>query len=158
MTLKNSKHASENKNKGVNLAKQKAQLATIGTRVKAFITDLFLIGMPIYYLTTYVFLDGKDDFLHKQTAIFGANFAVALICCAFFAIKAQTPGYRSQNIYLIDLRSGRKLGFARVLLRYICFLLAGVSVVGLCLCFFRKDALNLHDLLTHSAAVCKKTE
>ena len=107
--------------------------------------------MPIYYLTTYVFLDGKDDFLHNQAAIFAANLA-------FFAIKAQTPGYRSQNIYLIDLRSGRKLGFARVLLRYACFLLAGVSIVGLCLCFFRKDALNLHDLLTHSAAVCKKTE
>ena len=114
--------------------------------------------MPIYYLTTYVFLDGKDDFLHNQTAIFGANFAVALICCVFFAITAQTPGYRSQNIYLIDLRSGRKLGFARVLLRYICFLIAGVSIVGLCLCFFRKDALNLHDLLTHSAAVCKKAD
>ena len=114
--------------------------------------------MPIYYLTTYVFLGGKDDFLRNQTAIFAANLAVGLICCAFFAIKAQTPGYRSQNIYLIDLRSGRKLSFARVLLRYACFLLAGVSIVGLCLCFFRKDALNLHDLLTHSAAVCKKAE
>ena len=140
------------------MAKQKAQLAGIGARVKAFITDLFLIGMPIYYLTTYVFLGGKDDFLHNQTAIFAANLAVGLICCAFFAIKAQTPGYRSQNIYLIDLRTGRKLGFIRVLLRYVCFLLAGVSIVGLCLCFFRKDALNLHDLLTHSAAVCKKAE
>ena len=140
------------------MAKQKAQLAGIGARVKAFITDLFLIGMPIYYLTTYVFLGGKDDFLRNQTAIFGANLAVGLICCVFFAIKAQTPGYRSQNIYLIDLRSGRKLGFIRVLLRYVCFLLAGVSIVGLCLCFFRKDALNLHDLLTHSAAVCKKAE
>ena len=86
------------------MAKQKARLAGIGARAKAFIIDLFLIGMPIYYLTTYVFLGGKDDFLHNQTAIFGANLA------------------------------------------------------GLCLCFFRKDALNLHDLLTHSAAVCKKAE
>ena len=114
--------------------------------------------MPIFYLTTYVFLDGKDDFLHNQTAIFAANLAIGLICCAFFAITAQTPGYRSQNIYLIDLRTGRKLSFVRVLLRYVYFLVAGASIVGLVLCFFRKDTLNLHDLLTHSAAVCKKTE
>ena len=73
------------------MAKQKAQLATIGARVKAFITDLFLIGMPIYYLTTYVFLGGKDDFLHNQTAIFGANLAVALICCAFLRSKPRRP-------------------------------------------------------------------
>ena len=114
--------------------------------------------MPIFYLTTYVFLGGKDDFLHNQTAIFAANLAIGLICCAFFAVKAQTPGYRSQNIYLIDLRTGRKLSFVRVLLRYVYFLVAGASIVGLFLCFFRKDTLNLHDLLTHSAAVCKKTE
>ena len=114
--------------------------------------------MPIFYLTTYVFLGGKDDFLHNQTAIFAANLAIGLICCAFFAVKAQTPGYRSQNIYLIDLHTGRKLSFVRVLLRYVYFLVAGASIVGLVLCFFRKDTLNLHDLLTHSAAVCKKTE
>lgn len=140
------------------MAKQKARLASIGARAKAFVADLFLIGMPIFYLTTYVFLGGKDDFLHNQTAIFAANLAIGLICCAFFAVKAQTPGYRSQNIYLIDLRTGRKLSFVRVLLRYVYFLVAGASIVGLVLCFFRKDTLNLHDLLTHSAAVCKKTE
>ena len=34
------------------MAKQKARLATIGARVKAFITDLFLIGMPIYSISS----------------------------------------------------------------------------------------------------------
>ena len=122
------------------MAKQKARLASIGARAKAFVADLFLIGMPIFYLTTYVFLGGKDDFLHNQTAIFAANLAIGLICCAFFAVKAQTPGYRSQNIYLIDLRTGRKLSFVRVLLRYVYFLVAGASIVGLVLCFFRSHA------------------
>jgi len=91
LTFKSKTSAQNKTQKGVNLAKQKARLAGIGARAKAFIIDLFLIGMPIYYLTTYVFLGGKDDFLHNQTAIFGANLAVALICCAFLRSKPRRP-------------------------------------------------------------------
>jgi RDD protein len=135
--------------------KPKAKLASIGVRIKAFITDLFLIGMPVFYLTTYVFLDGKSDFLHNQIAIFGANFSIGLILCIFFAKKAQSPGYRSQKIYLVNLKNGKKMSFFHIVLRYFCFLIAGFSIIGLLLCFFRKDGLNFHDIVTNSAAVSK---
>ena len=140
------------------MAKQKARLAGVAVRIKAFIVDLFFIGMPVFYFTTYVLLNGKNEFLHNSLAIFGANFTIGLILCLFFAIKAQSPGYRSQDIYLINLKTGRKLSFMHVLIRYICFLIAGFSMIGLCLCFFRKDKLNLHDIITVSAAVSKKAD
>ena len=35
-------------------------------RIKAFITDMFLIMMPIMYLTTYVIMDGKDSFQSSE--------------------------------------------------------------------------------------------
>jgi len=75
--------------------------------------------------------------------------------CLFFSIKAQTPGYKAQEIYLINLQTGKKLGLFHAILRQICFAFAGFSIIGLCLCFFRKDKLNLHDIITHSAAVQK---
>lgn len=135
------------------MAKQKAKIAPVWARVKAFIIDLFIIGMPIFYLITYLVLDGKEAFLHNQLAIFGANSLISLIICLFFSLKAQTPGYKAQEIYLINLKTGKKLGFFHVVLRQICFVFAGFSILGLCLCFFRKDKLNLHDIITHSAAV-----
>ena len=137
------------------MAKQKAKIAPIWARVKASIIDLFIIGMPIFYTTTYLVLDGKEAFLHNQIAIFGANSLISLIMCFFFSIKAQTPGYKAQEIYLINLKNGKKLSLLHAILRQICFAFAGFSVIGLCLCFFRKDKLNLHDIITHSAAVQK---
>ncbi|WP_103628552.1 RDD family protein [Campylobacter concisus] len=135
------------------MAKQKAKIAPVWARAKAFIIDLFIIGMPIFYATTYLVLDGKEAFLHNQIAIFGANSLISFIMCLFFSIKAQTPGYKAQEIYLINLKTGRKLSFFHTILRQICFAFAGFSILGLCLCFFRKDKLNLHDIITHSAAV-----
>ena len=139
------------------MAKQKAVIASVPSRIKAFITDVFFILMPILYITTYVILGGKNEFQSNQTAIFIANFLFGVIICLFQSIKAQTPGYKSQDIYLVNLKNGQKLGFFHALLRYVCFVLAGFSLVGICLCFFRKDGLNLHDLITNSAAVSKKT-
>lgn len=138
------------------MAKQKAVIASVPSRIKAFITDVFFILMPILYITTYAVLDGKNEFQNNQLAIFITNFLFGVIICLFQSIKAQTPGYKSQDIYLVNLKNGQKLGFFHALLRYICFVLAGFSLVGICLCFFRKDKLNLHDLLTNSAAVSKK--
>lgn len=136
--------------------KIKVALAPISLRVKAFIIDIFLIAMPILYITTYLVLDGKDDFRSNQTAIFVCNVLYAIIICIFFAIKAQSPGYKSQNIYLINIRTGKRLSFIHVAIRFLCFVLAGFSFFGLLMVFFRTDKLALHDLMSHSAAVYKK--
>ena len=40
--------------------------ASIPSRIKAFIVDMFMIMMPLAYLTTYIFMDGKDDFAFEM--------------------------------------------------------------------------------------------
>lgn len=140
------------------MSKQKAIISPVLSRIKAFVIDMFVILMPILYIVTYAVLDGKEDFQHSQTAIFACNAAFGVICALFFAIKAQTPGYKAQQIYLVNLQNGQKISFLHAILRYVYFVLAGFSVVGLLLCFFRKDRLNLHDMLTKSAPVIKKND
>ncbi|MDL0089298.1 RDD family protein [Campylobacter gastrosuis] len=138
------------------MSKQRVNIAPITARIKAFIVDMFMILMPILYIATYVVLDGKDDFKGSQIAIFICNALFGVFLSIFFSLKAQTPGYKSQQIYLISLKTGRKISFFHAIFRYICFVLAGFSLVGLLLCFFRKDRLNFHDIITNSAAVIKK--
>ncbi|CZE46191.1 RDD family protein [Campylobacter geochelonis] len=136
------------------MSKQKASISPVFLRVKAFVLDMFLIAIPLLYFTTYVVLDGKDNFQHNQLAIFAVWLVYGLITSLFFTFKAQTPGYKAQEIYLIDLKTGKKITFIKAVLRYVIFVFFGP--VGIVFCLFRKDRLNLHDILTQSAAVIKK--
>lgn len=139
------------------MAKTKAGIAPIFLRIKAFIVDMFFIAMPLLYITTYLILGSKEAFQENQFAIAIVWAIYGLITSVFIAKSAQTPGYKFAEIYLIDLKTGRKISFFKAFLRFVCFILAGFSIVGLLLCFFRKDKLNLHDLLTQTAPVIKKS-
>ena len=139
------------------MAKTKAGIAPIFLRIKAFIVDMFFIAMPLLYITTYLILGSKEAFPENQFAIAIVWAIYGLITSIFIAKSAQTPGYKFSQIYLIDLKTGRKISFFKAFLRFVCFILAGFSIVGLFLCFFRKDKLNLHDLLTQTAPVIKKS-
>lgn len=139
------------------MAKTKAGIAPIFLRIKAFIVDMFFIAMPLLYITTYLVLGSKEAFQENQFAIAIVWAIYGLITSIFIAKSAQTPGYKFAQIYLIDLKTGRKISFFKAFLRFVYFILAGFSIVGLLLCFFRKDKLNLHDLLTQTAPVIKKS-
>lgn len=139
-----------------NKPKQKAKIAPVFFRIKAFIVDMFAIAMPLLYITTYLIMGSKDNFQSNQIAIFGVWLVYGIITSIFFYKTAQTPGYKFSQIYLIDLTTGKKIAFFRAFGRFVLFIIAGFSMIGLCLCLFRKDRLNLHDLLTRTAAVVKK--
>ncbi|MSN96223.1 RDD family protein [Campylobacter sp. FMV-PI01] len=138
------------------MSKQKAIISPIILRVKAFIIDIFLISMPLLYCTTYLILNGKDDFQHNQLAIFIVWIIYGVITSIFYSLKAQTPGYKASEIYLINLKTGKKVSFLRAFFRYILFIISCAFVVGFLVCFFRKDRLNLHDVLTKTAPVKRK--
>lgn len=139
------------------MSRKKAVVAPIFSRFKAFIIDIFFIAIPLFYIVTYLILGSKEALWQNQLAISTIWIIYALITSLFFALKAQTPGYKAQNIYLINTRTGKKVDFFRILLRFICFVIAGFCIIGLLLCFFRKDHLNLHDLLTQTAPVLPKS-
>lgn len=133
----------------------KVTLAPIIKRLKAFIIDLFLIAIPLLYITTYVILDGKDDFQNNQMAIFAVWLVFGFIQSLFFTYKAQSPGYKAQQIYCVNLQ-GKTAGFFWYLFRYIMFVF-GFIIGGSILCFFRKDKRNLHDLLSDTLVVQKSS-
>ena len=63
--------------------KKQLQLMHASERLKAFITDMFMINMPLLYLTTYVFLDGKEAFTHNQSVIFACGIGYGFITSLF---------------------------------------------------------------------------
>lgn len=129
----------------------KAVPASISARLKAFIIDLFLISVPILYFTTYIILNGKNDFLQNQLAIFIVWLAFGIIQSAFFAFKGASPGYKAQGIYAVSLQ-GKKANFFCYFLRYICFITLFI-IGGSFFCFFSKNKRNLHDIISKTIVV-----
>jgi uncharacterized RDD family membrane protein YckC len=123
------------------------------TRVKAFITDMFMIMMPIMYITTYIILDGKDAFQQSEIARWSGMFLYGIISIAFWVKAGQTPGKRAYDIIIVDVQTKQKIGFAKAILRYFAFLFSAVSMIGLIVPLFRKDKKSLHDLLSGTMVI-----
>lgn len=125
-------------------------------RVKAFITDLFMIYAPILYIITYVFMGGKEDFQSSQLAPF-TGVALYGVIYAFLVYRfGQTPGKKAYEIKIVDDKTGANIGFLRALARFVLFLFTAATLLGLFVPFYRKDKKALHDLLCHTLVVAVK--
>ena len=134
--------------------KQKAKIASRIERAKAFLIDIFLLYVPVLYVCYFV-LGSKEAFLGNQAVIFACSAFFGIVQALFLSTKAQSPGLKAYDLYLIDIKKGRKLSFLRVILRYIVFLIGASLLFGLLMSFLRKDGLALHDLLSQSCIVRK---
>lgn len=125
-------------------------------RVKAFITDMFMIYAPILYIITYLILDGKDEFQASQVAPLTAVTLYGLIYSVLLSRLGQTPGKKAYDMKVVDDKTGETIGFFRAALRYITFLLTAATLLGLFIPFYRKDKKALHDLVCHTLVVVEK--
>ncbi|MDQ1243698.1 MAG: hypothetical protein QG565_38 [Campylobacterota bacterium] len=129
--------------------------ATYAQRVKAFITDLFMIYAPILYVIAYVVMSGKDDFQSSQLAPFIGVMLYGLIYAVLVGRFGQTPGKKAYEIKVVDGKSGEYIGFFRALFRFFAFLFSATTLLGLFLPFYRRDKKALHDLICNTIVVAE---
>jgi len=130
--------------------------ASLGDKIKAFITDSFMLLMPIMYIVFYLVMGGREVFAeHKMLGWVYILIPLVIVQTLFLAKTAQTPGYRAYNLRLIDESTGEKPSFFIILFRNLCALLSFFSIIGWVMMFFRKDRKTLHDLLSHTAVITK---
>jgi uncharacterized RDD family membrane protein YckC len=122
-------------------------------RLKAFITDMFMIMMPIMYVTTYIILDGKDSFQGNEFAHWITMAVYGAITIIFWVIKGQTPGFKAYDLILIDDKTKKTLGVVSATLRYIIFIISAISILGVLLPFFRKDNKTFQDLVMNTSVI-----
>ena len=119
-------------------------------RIKAFITDIFMIYMPILYITTYVILGSKEALWANQGAIFACVAAYGIITSAIFARNGQSLGYAYAKIVL-KKNSGKEIGFATAFVRFVIFCVSFGLIVGIFVPFVRKDRRFLHDMVAKTS-------
>ena len=130
--------------------------ASIGNRIKAFIVDMFMIMMPIMYITTYLIMEGKDDFQGSDEARWITAFVFGLIVVLFWIIKGQTPGYKAYSLKLIDDNTEQNVSVFKAILRYLIFLISGTTVILSFMPFLRKDKKTIQDLFTKTTVIQEK--
>ena len=148
--------------KGKNIVKQEKEksaidtnnYAPVGIKIKAFLTDAFMLVMPIMYVVFYLIMDGREGFAEdKLLGWFYILLPLVLVQTIFMYISGQTPGYRAYNITLVDEKTKMKPTLFVILFRNLSAILSLFTILGWVLMFFRKDNKTLHDLLSATAVV-----
>lgn len=121
-------------------------------RLKAFITDIFMINMPILYFTTYIVIGSKEAFRENEVALFICFIIYCFVINVLLYKKSQTLGYMYSNIKLVHI-DGKKLGFLLLIFRYLAFCFSMVFVFGLVFPLMQKDSLAFHDYVCKTKVI-----
>ncbi len=128
--------------------------ASAGLKIKAFLTDAFMLVMPIMYLVFYFIMGGREGFAeHKLLGWVYILVPLVIVQTLFMWKTGQTPGYRAYNLSLIDSQTGKRPTLFIIVFRNLSAILSLFTFFGWFMMFFRKDHKTLHDLLTATAVV-----
>lgn len=135
----------------------KSDLASIPSRLKAFLTDTFLITTPILYIVIYLIMGSGEAFAQNRSLGWGIIFAVhAIIILIFWLKNGQTPGLKAYEIKLVDNLTKQRVSVIQVLIRYLATLFAVVSIFLLFIPFFNKDKKTFQDIFSNTIIINDK--
>ena len=134
----------------------KSDLASLPSRLKAFLTDTFLITTPIIYIVMYIILGGREDFANNMilgwVLIFGP---IAFIITFLWYVKFQTPGMKAYSIRIVN-QSYKRISFSQAIIRFCATLFAIASLFLLFTPFFNKDKKTFQDILSNTTIINDK--
>ena len=133
---------------------KKHNYASAKLKVKAFLTDAFMLLMPIMYTVFYLVMNGREGFSsHKVLGWVAILIPLVIVQTLFMYYSSQTPGYRAYNIVVIDEKTGQRPSLFNIIFRNLSAILSLFTILGWLMMFFRKDSKTLHDLLSATSIV-----
>ena len=136
---------------------ENSDLASIPSRLKAFLTDTFLITTPIFYIVIYLIMGSGADFAQNRSLGWSIILIIhSLIILIFWLKNGQTPGLKAYDIKLVDNFSKGRVSVVQVLIRYTTTLFAVISIFLLFVPFFNKDKKTFQDILSNTVIINDK--
>jgi len=135
--------------------KPKIPFASTSLRAKAFLTDTFMLFMPIIYFVIYVVMGSLEDASHQKLLSWSYAIVPYLLLLSIFMYrdKGRTPGTRSQSLRVIDSTTLNKPSLFSILFRNLSFILTIIIPFAWFVPFFRKDSRTLHDFLSNTCII-----
>jgi len=134
--------------------------APLGLRLKAFITDTFMVAMPIMYIVIYFIFGSLVEISQDRLTGWIYILVPLIIILTIFMIvskEGQTPGMKAYSLALRNIKddktpSKNKPSNGIILFRQASSLLS-IPLFGWIPMFFRKDRRSLHELLSGTTLV-----
>jgi len=163
-TLKKQKHHKPLTPKSVKIV-----YAPFWPRALGFVTDIFMIGLPITLLAMLIFgydqmhtASGLDVIVNDPKAHTNPPNPVASIMqISLFLItyvwlwhkSGQTPGKKLAYIRVVDAKTFENAPYWKLILRFIGYFISLITLVGFFIGLMRKDKRALHDLISGTAVI-----
>lgn len=135
--------------------KPKIPFAKNSVKAKAFLTDTFMLFMPLFYFIIYVVMGSLQEAGEAKLLTWAYTLVPFLIILTIFMYKdeGKTPGLRSQSLKVIDIDTLDKPSLFSIIFRNFALLLSILTFFGWVMMFFRKDKRGLHDLLSNTCVI-----
>ena len=129
--------------------------ASKGKRAKAFLTDIFMIFMPLMYVVIYLVMDGREGASHDKLLAWIYVMVPYLLILTLFMWKddGRTPGARSQGLTVIDFHTLDKPSLFSIVFRNLTLPFSLFIPLFWFVPLFRKDRRAIHDLLSATCLI-----
>ncbi len=128
--------------------------ASYGDKIKAFITDTFLLSLPIFYVVIYLVFGNREGFQNDMLlGWFYILGPLGIVIVLFYFLSGQTPGMKAYEIKVIDNKTGEKPSLLLAILRFFFFNIVLFSFIGLFFSFLREDRRGIHDLFSGTSVI-----
>lgn len=145
---------SNNKNTSTKKEKKSIESSPLSTRLRAFLTDTFLITTPILYIVIYLIMGSGEAFSEDRIKGWSIILVIHLLIIIFFwFVKGQTPGLKAYELKIVDALTKNRISFVQSLIRYSATIFVVVSFFLIFLPFLRKDTKTFQDLISNTIIV-----
>jgi len=137
-------------------------------RIKAFVTDIFMIGLPVALVIMIFFgqeetqsagamaVIVQDEVALQHAPNPTASIVQILLIMSIHVIlwrrNGQTPGKKFVDIKVVDASTLKEASYIKLIIRFIGYFISVVTL-GFLIGLFRKDKRNLHDLISGTAVI-----
>lgn len=149
----------QNKSNGTKPTSNKEEIthvesSSVSSRLRAFLTDTFLITTPILYIVIYLIMGSGEAFSEDRVKGWSIILIIHLLLIIFFwFVKGQTPGLKAYQLKIVDGISKSRISLVQSLIRYVATLFAVVSFFLIFLPFIRKDKKTFQDLISNTIII-----
>jgi len=145
---------SNNKNTSTKKENVLIESSPLSTRLRAFLTDTFLITTPILYIVIYLIMGSGEAFSEDRLKGWSIILVIHLLIIIFFwFVKGQTPGLKAYGLKIVDALTKNRISFVQSLIRYSATVFVVVSFFLIFLPFIRKDKKTFQDLISNTIII-----
>ncbi len=132
----------------------KIKFASIRDRLKAGITDSFMLLMPIMYIVFYLVMGSREAFAEDRLMGWIYIIIPFIIVQSLFLYfgDGQTPGYKSYDLKVIDINTNQRPTIYQILLRSI-LTLTSITILPILYMLIRKDKRAIYDVITNTGVI-----